>query len=442
MAKIVIIGGGSPHWGPPMIRDLVVSPELEGSRCVLLDIDLKKAELIKKIGERVRAKLKVNFEIEATSCQEEALQGAEYVILTISTGGLESMRGDLEIPLKYGIYQSVGDTVGPGGISRALRNIPVVVEIGKAIEKLCPNAWLINYTNPMTTLTRSLTRVTKVKTIGLCHEHFGVEKIVRDALNIPPEAVAETKVAGINHCIWLLDLKVNGEDLYPDFREYASRFKPFKISEKEKQSARARKQFNQGIVGFELLKKLGYYPVGGDRHIAEFFPYFLKNGGKEFGIQLTTIEDRYEWLAEDTEQVQRIVAGKEEIKLAKSTEAASFIISELSQGEKGYYVMNLPNKGQVSNLPPEVVIETPGVISQSEAQGIAIGDIPEVLKGILLPHIISQELTVEAALKGDKKLLLQAFLLSPLTSNSNFKEIEKMVDELLFYHRKYLPQFF
>lgn len=166
---IVLIGGGSYAWTPTIIRDIVVTKDLEGSTIVLHDIDERALDVMSALGKKIISQARSHFKIKATTDRRQALQGAQYVILTISTGGLETMRHDLEIPLKYGIYQSVGDTVGPGGISRALRNTPVVLEMAKDMEEICPDAWFINYSNPMTMICRAVTKVTRIRTIGLCH---------------------------------------------------------------------------------------------------------------------------------------------------------------------------------------------------------------------------------------------------------------------------------
>ena len=198
MPKITIVGGGSYTWSPQFIRDIVVEPQLAGSTITLHDIDPQPLDLVHALGQKVVDACSGDHVLEKTLDLDEALSGADFVILTISTGGLQAMRQDLEIPEKYGIYQSVGDTVGPGGLARGLRNIPVVVDIARRLQALGPNAWLLNYTNPMTTLCRAVTQQTDIRTIGLCHEFRGVRRHLAALFGVD-ETDIKASVGGINH---------------------------------------------------------------------------------------------------------------------------------------------------------------------------------------------------------------------------------------------------
>jgi len=420
--KIVIIGGGSFLWSPTIIKDIVLTKDLSGSTITLMDIDPKALHIMLKLGEKIVEKAGEDFKIEGTTDRREALQGADYVILTISTGGLEAMRHDLEIPQKYGVYQSVGDTTGPGGVSRALRNIPVVVNIAKDMEDLCPDAWLINFTNPMTTLCRAINKTTKIKTIGLCHGLFGTLHMLQKIFNVELRDI-QAKVGGINHFIWILDLRVKGEDGYPLLRDYVDRH-----------------GVSISPVGLRLFQAFGYLPAPQDRHIAEFFPYFLTEeaeAGKKYGVSLTTISDRLRSRARIEEDVMKMLSGEKPIEMTMSQEAASSIISALANRREEIHIMNLPNRGQIANLPMDTVVETFGVVSVSGAHGIAVGKLPKGILNTVYPHVIKNELTVEAALTGDKQLALQAMLTDPLVRN--FENAEKMLDELLRANEKYLP---
>jgi len=201
MPKITVIGGGSYTWGPTFMRDIFATSELAGSTLVLHDIAQDRVDLVYALGQRMIQEFNLNFHLEKTLSLEDALHGADFVILTITTGRLESMRPDLEIPARYGIKQSVGDTTGPGGLARALRNIPVVAEIGRKVMEICPNALFLNYTNPMTVLTRTLA-MQGVKVVGLCHEWIGVREKLAQIFNTQPENVT-AKIAGVNHLIWI-----------------------------------------------------------------------------------------------------------------------------------------------------------------------------------------------------------------------------------------------
>jgi alpha-galactosidase len=443
--KIVIVGGGSFAWGPKFIRDIVITPELAGSTLVLHDIDPIALDLVHALGQKIVQVAGAPFAIEQTPHLEEALAGAGFVILTITTGGLEAMRHDLEIPARYGVYQPVGDTVGPGGLARALRNIPVVVDIARRMEALCPDAWLLNYTNPMTTLCRAVTRETGIKTVGLCHELLGVRRKLQELWGVSASEIQAT-VAGINHLIWILDLRVRGEDAMPRLRELAeqvisTRGRVLGVAD-EKRSSLA----DRGMIKSRLLGVYGALPAAGDRHVAEFFPFFLTEAaekGWRYGVRLTNVEERYEWRAEDEAFIR--AALDDRVDLAPfleqtSGEAANQIIAAVTAHGSYTGIMNLPNRGQIANLPPDVVVETFGVVDGTGAHGISIGALPPAIQAILARHVANQELIVEAALAGDRSLALQALLNDPLTRD--LEAAEAMLEEMLIANKQYLPQFF
>jgi len=424
--KIVLIGGGSYAWTPTIMRDIIVTPDLEGSTITLHDIDEKSLDAMLSLGKMMIERSGKKFNIEATTDRRQALKDAEFVILTISTGGFEAMRRDLEIPLKYGIYQSVGDTVGPGGISRALRNIPVVVDMAKDMEELCSDAWFINYSNPMSTICRAVTKVTRMKTIGLCHGLNEVIWMLRGIFNVKGEGEMQVKAAGINHLPWIIELNVRGEDGFQLMREYIRR-----------------NGVSISPVKMELFKIYGCLPGTGDRHVAEFFPRFLTkeaDAGLKYGVKLTTIEDRYKGREMQIEHVNKVLSGERGIEMKKSAETASNIISAIANRKHEVDILNLPNRGQVNNLQREAVVETYGLVGPGGAEGIAVGDVPPAVQAILHQHIVKHELTVDAALNGDRELALQALLLDPLVRN--FDSGEDMLGELLEANKRYLPKFF
>ena len=218
--KITIVGGGSYSWGPLFVRDLLIAPALQNAEIVLHDVDAQALETVYSLGHAM-VQQRGQGHVERTLDLETALRGADFVILTITTGGLEAMRHDVEIPEKYGVFQAVGDTVGPGGLARALRNIPVVAGLAQKMEQLCPHAWLLNYTNPMTTLCRTVSKTSSIRTIGLCHEWHGVRDRLAAYFGVPASAFMP-RIAGINHLPWLLDLAVDGEDYMPRLQELAA----------------------------------------------------------------------------------------------------------------------------------------------------------------------------------------------------------------------------
>ena len=453
--KIAIIGGGSYGWTFTIVRDLVVTGDLEGSTIVLQDIAPETLKITGPLCRKVVKKSGRNFKIETTTSEAEALRGADFVILTISTGGFDTMEHDIGVPLKYGIYQSVGDTVGPGGISRALRNIPVVVDIGKHMERLCPNAVMMNYTNPMSTLCRALTRETSVPTIGLCHELFGAMNWLVKLFGLKDRHDFDVVAAGVNHCIWILKLtiKETGEDALALLRQYLRNPKTFmkkrQAAVKSKTRARRMLAFAETHGGTNLVKSAlfeayGALPAGGDRHVAEFFPFFLTeeaDAGKKWGVHLTTVEERRtQWQPRALANCRKMLRGTMPIDMKRSGETISLIIDAITGGEPFVDVMNLPNDGQISNLPLDACVETMAIADSNGARGLAVGDLPLGVQNQVMKHLLNQELTVEAALTGDRDLVLQAMLNDPLVRN--LEDAKKMTKELLEANRKWLPRFF
>jgi alpha-galactosidase/6-phospho-beta-glucosidase family protein len=443
--KITIVGGGSYSWGPLFVRDLLIAPGLQNARIVLHDNDPQALEAVHELGRKMVAQ-RGQGSVERTLDPDEALGGADFVILTITTGGLEAMRHDLEIPEKYGVNQSVGDTVGPGGLARALRNIPVVAGLAQKMEQLCPRAWLLNYTNPMTTLCRSVTKTSGIRTVGLCHEWHGVRRWLSAQFNVP-EAPFVPRIAGINHLIWLLGLEVAGEDYMPRLHKLAANILATRGQVAGRHEREVRSTIDRGMVKSRLLQLYDALPAAGDRHVAEFFPFFLSDSagrGQAWGIDRTPIMERYTWRSEAWQVLDRL--SKDEDALAaflaqSSGEAAGEIITALATGGRYAGIMNLPNRGQIANLPGDVVVETLGVVEQGGVRGQPAGDVPPAIQAILQRHIANQELTVEAALTGSRRLALQA-LLGDALCPPDVNAAERLLEEMLVANRSYLQAFF
>ena len=439
--KITIVGGGSYSWGPLFVRDLLIAPALQDAAIVLHDVDAQALAAVYDLGQ-VLVRQRGGGRVERTLDLDAALRGADFVILTITTGGLEAMRHDVEIPEEYSVFQAVGDTVGPGGLVRALRNIPVVAALAQKMEQLCPRAWLLNYTNPMTTLCRTVSKTSSIRTIGLCHEWHGVRDRLATYFGVPASGFMP-RIAGINHLPWLLDLAVDGEDYMPRLQEFAAEI----LAQHEVFDDDPRSTVDRGLVKSRLLQLYGGLPVAGDRHVAEFFPFFLTETtgrGKAWGIDRTPIAERYTWRDMALQKIGRLeadAAARDKFLARASGEAAGEIITALATNGRYAGIMNLPNRGQVLSLPAEVVVETLGVIEHSEARGLPVGDIPPAIESILRRHIANQELAVEAALTGSQELALQA-LLGDALCPPDIGAAERMLEEMLAANRSYLPQFF
>jgi len=443
VAKIVIIGGGSYTWSPTFMRDIFVTPELQGSTIVLEDILQDRLDLTFTLGQKMIQDFNLDFHLEKTLSLDEALRDAEFVILTITTGRLESMRPDLEIPARYGIRQSVGDTTGPGGLSRSLRNIPVVAEIGRKVMEICPNALFLNYTNPMTVLTRVLA-MQGVKVVGLCHEWIGVREKLASLFGVQPEAVT-AKVAGINHFIWITDLYADGKCVWDDLPAIAEKILSGEIKVGEEDTSVFT---DHAKVKSTLLKLYGALPAAGDRHVAEFFPHFINESthwGADYDIKLTSVEDRQGLEMFAKMMIESVLRGETDLKpfmADVSTEAANQIIRAVAANQQYVGIMNLPNVGQIANLPQQAVVETFSVIDATGAHALTYGALPAGVQTILSHHVHQQEMTVESALIGNRDLALQILLNDPLTSRLPVEQIEKVLYELLEANQKYLPQFF
>ncbi|GAB4337943.1 MAG: alpha-glucosidase/alpha-galactosidase [Candidatus Abyssubacteria bacterium] len=442
--KIVIIGGGSYNWAPTIINDILLTPGLAGSHIVLEDISSEPLGAIQRLGEKMLADKESDCTLSSTTSEEEALEGADFVAVTISTGGFDAMQHDLEIPLKYGVNQTVGDTVGPGGLFRGLRSIPVMVGIARNMERLCPDAWLINYTNPMAALCLAVQQETSVKTLGLCHELQGVLAIVRSMLKLADSARMEYEVAGVNHFIWLLNLRIDGMDGFEMLRRWMQNPTPFTVPDQDVKEMFAPSTIDPARLKLELFEQLGYLPAAGDRHIAEFFDCYLRDfdeAEKRYGIKPTSIAERRDsWHAAMKAYVYGMLEGNFPIPAAKSSETISDIIAALAGTISPMVdILNILNEGQIENLPRGVIVETLGKVFSNGTDSLGPITLPGEIREMILPHAENQHLMVKAALEGDRVAAREFLERDPLCRNCS--DLDQMLDELLEAHRKYLPTF-
>ena len=435
MVKICFIGAGSTIFAKNVLGDAMLTPSLQDAEIALFDIDeerLKESELmlqtINKNSNQSRAKIK------SFSDRKEALNNANFVINAIQVGGYKpSTVIDFEIPKKYGLQQTIGDTTGIGGIFRGLRTLPVMFDIAKDMEEVCPDAWLLNYTNPMAILTMGMLKATKIKTVGLCHsvqvcvpelfEHLGI----KNQYNLEE---FQWKIAGINHMAWLLEINRNGEDFYPEIRSLAS-----KIANPHKDSVR-----------FELMKHFGYYVTESSEHNAEYHPYFIKKNYPELIDQFQIPIDEY--LRRCVDQIERWETQRDEIvndgslEHTRSREYASYIMDAITTGTPTVIAGNVLNKGLITNLPENCCVEVPCLVDKNGVQPTYVGDLPTQLAALDRTNINVQELTVEAAMTLEKDKIYQAALMDPhANSELSIAEIKAMVDELIAAHGDYLPTY-
>lgn len=437
--KIVIVGGGSTNWCPTLLCDLAHVPELEGSEIVLLDPDRDAADLIQALFERICRDNGKTFACRVARNEEDAFTGADFVLITISTGGLEMMQHDLAIPDKYGIYQTVGDTVGPGGWSRLLRNIPVFTAMVQKIERLAPRAIVLNYTNPMAGLTGALFQASRLRCVGLCHGIVGTKHYISRIFGVEMNDLS-LRFAGVNHLFWITDFTVRGCPGYPALKERLGGGSLLRF-DKASKDPMGFSDYNHRVFS-ELYEQFGLLGHSADRHTCEFFTRYLTNPAtlKSYKLVRTTIKQRKEMNRESKAQAKRMAAGKEPM-MPPSSETAAQILKAVIRNEPFFDTVNLPNTGQVENLPLGAVVETPGMVDGGGFLPLAMGTLPVAVRQATEVHCHVQMMTLEASVTGNRKLALQALELDPLCAHLSPSQIARMGGELLEATAAYLPQF-
>lgn len=418
--SFVLIGAGSTVFTPGLMTDLASSRTFDGWTVHLVDLNGEAADTMARLGRRIAEQRGAQLAFVPHTDRREALPGARFVTTTIAVGAAEGWRLDMEIPSRYGIAQTVGDSVGPGGVLRALRHVPEVVAIAEDVADLAPQAHLVNYSNPLTANVRGITSQTPVRAIGLCHGTMHTLAKLATDLGLPPDEVHGV-FAGLNHLCWLLDLRHGTEDLYPRLRQLVA----------ERAGGRdAAATAEEGVhlaVSADLDRTFGRYPAPGDRHVAEFFGWYLKGengtpaddsnlpwglqGGRDATMgyigeksdlweQLHAQADGSAPLPEgDNQEAERLVAIAEAI---------------VTGHDHVELAVNLPNEGLIPNLPPTAVVEVPAVVGAAGITGLGVGRLPSAIAAVLTARAQQQEITVRAALTGDRGLAVQALALDPL----------------------------
>jgi alpha-galactosidase len=427
MAKITIVGAGSVVFSKRLITDILSYPELAETTFSLTDINEDRLRTAEKMASKLVEQIGSKAKVEATLNRKEALTGSNYVLNLIQVGMHESTVIDFEVPKKYGLKQTIADTLGVGGVFRALRTIPVLLDICHDMEEVCPNALLLNYTNPMAMLMHAISKVSPIKSIGLCHSVQNTADDLASYLNTPVEEL-EYKVAGINHMAWFLELKRNGTDLYPEL---------FQAMGKEE-------VFNKDKVRFEMMRKLNYFVTESSEHMSEYTPYFIKHDNliKQFDIPIDEYVRRSEVNLERFEEIKKKIDNGESFPVGKSHEYGAPIIHSIETGTNLVVWGNVPNTNLITNLPNNSCVEVPCLVNKSGIQPCHIGDLPPQLAAMNMTNINVQQLTVEAVLTGNVDYVYQAVMMDPHTSSVlSLEEIWAMTSELLETHKDYLPEF-
>ena len=437
--KITFMGAGSTVFARNVIGDCMCTPCLCESEFALYDIDaerLKESEIIlsainKNINE---GKAKITTYLGEAE-RKDALRGAGFVINAIQVGGYEPCTvTDFEIPKKYGLQQTIADTLGIGGIMRALRTIPVMKAFADDMEEVCPDAWFLNYTNPMAMLTGYMQRYTKIKTIGLCHSVQGCSLNLLKSLDMEDKLEGRTeKIAGINHMAWLLEIyDKDGNDLYPEIKKRA---KEKNLGEK-----------HWDMVRYDYIDKLGYYCTESSEHNAEYNPFYIKSKYPEMIEKFNIPLDEYPRRCVDqingwAKQRDEILAdGK--ITHERSHEYASYIMEAIVTNKPYKIGGNVINDGLIDNLPSDACVEVPCLVDGSGITPCKVGPLPLQLAAMNSSNIYPQLLTIEAAVTGKKQYIYNAAMMDPHTgAELNIEDIHKMVDELIEAHGDWMPDF-
>jgi alpha-galactosidase len=452
--KITFVGGGSYQWGPKLLLDIADTPSLADADIVVHDIDPAPLPKMVELVERVAAERNLGLSITATTDRRAALDGADYVVVCISTGGLDSMTVDIEYPERVGLVQTVGDSVGPGGIMRALRNIPVLVEIARDMESLCPAAWMLNLTNPMTTLTRAVLGATEIEAVGLCHEVTIAQFQLSLLLDCDMRAI-DMDVCGVNHLPIVTRLTIDGvdglevlHDKLDDLAAFGAEPLLLPSGVRADSIAGADAPTKAGLldqhrVKLELFRRFGALPAAGDRHLVEFFPNQLtetSDWGRRWGVERTTIEQRRAWNQRQIAALDDLLAASP-ITSGPSGEMVASIIDAHRRDRARVVPLNLANEGQCPDVPDGAVVES---MCRVDGSGVHPGHpvyAPPVLGEYLRRVSASQEMTVEAALSGDRDLVFQAMLADPLASRVDFDTLRRLTDSMIDATAQWLPQF-
>lgn len=437
MPKITFIGAGSFGFTRNLVRDVLTFPLMTGATICLMDINAERLRSSKLAVERIVREGGYPARVEATQERSVALDGADYVIVTILAGALDVWRHDIEIPKKYGVDINVGDTRGPSGIFRALRTIPPMLDIARDMERLCPRATMLNYTNPMVMLCRAIQRETSIQMTGLCHSVQGTAEMLARWIGAPMEEITYT-CAGINHMAWYLDYKWKGEDAYPLIRKA--------IVEREE-------VYNEEQVRNEMFLALDHYVTESSGHNSEYNWWFRKRPdliekycthgtGWNPGVSAYIVTEYAKREKSWQQDIQTWLDNPAPLKLERGHEYAAYIINALEGGEPFEFNGNVANKGLVTNLPQNACVEVPVWTSKKGFAPVAVGALPP--QCAILTNLSSQieEMAVEAALTGNKRLVYQAVANDPLTAAVlSLAEAREMVDEMFAQNAAYLPMF-
>jgi len=437
MTKIVFIGAGSRVFTRNLTRDILTFPALADAHLVLVDTHAERLEIARQAVENIIQRGHYPAKLETTTDRAAALEGADIVIITINAHGVEVFRHDVEIPKQYGVDINIGDTRGPSGIFRYLRTIPAMLDIVHDIERYAPNAYLLNYTNPMAMLCRTITRESKIPMVGLCHSVQGTAEMLAKWIDAPFDEVTYT-CAGINHMAWYLNFKWNGQDAYPLIRKA--------ITERPE-------VYNEEIVRNEMFLNMDYYITESSGHNSEYNAWFRKRPdliekycthgtGWNPGVYEYIVTEYQKRNANPVEENQKWLADMASFPLERGHEFASYIINALLGGDPFEFYGNVTNTDLITNLPQNACVEVPVWASRKGFSPVHVGALPPQCAALANLSSSIEEMAVEASLTGNPRMVFQAILHDPLTAAvCSMDEIHKMVNQMFEQNKQYLPQF-
>ncbi len=448
---IAYIGGGSRGWAWGLMMDLAMDGDMCGT-VRLYDIDDAAARRNAIIGGRISAHpdavSRWNYEVSATL--EDALTGADFVVISILPGTFEEMRSDVHLPERLNIWQPVGDTVGAGGFMRAMRTVPMFVEIGEAIRDFAPEAWVINYTNPMSLCVRTLYQVFPgVKAFGCCHEVFGTQKLLCDMLEkeygIPGVTRQQlyTTVTGINHFTWLTRASFRDIDLMPLYAQFADKYFETGFDEGGDDNWMNNHFKCAHRVKFDLFRRYGAIAAAGDRHLAEFTaPWYTRDPEtvKAWKFQLTTVDWRVKDLGDRLRRSDALISGEEALVLKPSGEEGHLLLKALLGLGDLVSNVNIPNAGQIPGLPLGSVVETNALFGLDRIEPVFAGTMPAGVLPLVARHVHNQENTLKAALTCDRQLGFNTFMNDPQLADVEMAAGKRLFDDMLENQRKFLPK--
>lgn len=450
MAKIALIGAGGFVFPLRLLGDFLSFPALQSSTFSLMDLDIDRAERTAKSAQELAEHYGFTATFDVTDDRRAALDGADYVVVTFQVGGLEAFAHDVDIPRKYGVDQTVGDTLGPGGVFRFLRSVEAYSEIARDMHQLCPDALLINYANPMAMSCWYLTEL-GITTVGLCHSVQGTSRMLARQLEVPYEDVTFT-CAGINHQAWFLEFRAQDEDLYPRLRDTmirrhldgrrATELTPDAGDHSGADRGDSNYEGGEERVRTEIMDAFGYFHTESSHHASEYVPYFRKNA--ELIHQF--IPERWDYLeickahdASDRNQ-QLVDSLKKELK--PSVEYGAIIVNAMETGEPAVIYGNVPNQGLIDNLPDGCCVEVACLVDKNGAQPTRVGALPPQCAAVNRTNVNVQELAVQAALQHCRNHVYHAIMCDPLTGALlTLDEIRAMTDELFAAHASFLPEY-